>query len=380
MKRSLSLFAILILTCFISTFEAGAEGPGQNAQKDEAIIPLEGLDPVMLTQGKEVQGLEKLFVIRGRFQYLFANAENKSLFEKDPARYEIQLEGTCARMGPATGGNPDLFTVYKERIYVFGSPECKVKFEAAPENYLEHKQEATLKVAATPEARRKGLLLIEKAVESIGGASKLDGMISYQEKSTSVQKGPQGDLEIKSTKTVIFPDRTRLERVMRFGTIVDVLAPGNSFTVFPGGSRTMSAPQRAEQEKQIRRNQLAILRARKSAGFHATATGSGKAGETVVEQVAVDLDGLSMTVGIEGSSGRILSLSYHARGAMGAFGEIVKTFSDFRTIEGMTLPFKTTTTFNGEPVPELSPAVESLTINGKIDPAIFEKPKATGEQ
>jgi YHS domain-containing protein len=380
MKRSFSLFAMLILIGFISTFEAGAEGPREGEQKDEAIIPLEGLDPVMLTQGKEVQGLEKLSVMRGRFQYLFANAENKSLFEKDPARYEIQLEGTCARMGPSTEGNPDLFAVYKERIYVFGSADCRKKFEAAPENYLERKEEATLKAAATPEARRKAQLLIEKAVESIGGASKLDSLISYQEKSTSVQRGPQGDVEIKSTKTVIFPDRTRLERVMRFGTIVDVLAPGNSFTAFPGGVRTMPDPQRAEQEKQFKRNQLAILRARKSSGFHATATGPGKAGETTVEQVAVDLDGLSMTVGIEAASGRILSLSYHARGAGGAFGEIVKTFSDFRTIEGITLPFKTTTTFNGEPAPELSPAVESLMINGKVDPAIFEKPKATSEQ
>jgi YHS domain-containing protein len=276
MKKSFSVFTTLILIgaiSFISTFEAFAQS---STQKPEAVIPIEGLDPVMLVQGKEVQGLEKLFVIRGRFQYLFATPENKATFEKDPTRYEIQMEGACARMGPSTGGNPDLFTVYKERIYVFGSPDCKEKFEAAPQNYLEPEEGSSTKVAATPEAVKKGQLLIEKAVESIGGPSKLDSLISYQEKFITTQKGPQGDFEVKSTRTIVFPDKTRLERVLRFGVIVDVIAPTDSFTQFPGGSQTLSAPQRSYQEKQSRRTQLAILRARKSSGFHAVAMGSGK--------------------------------------------------------------------------------------------------------
>ena len=250
MKRSFSVFTALIViwsVIFISTFSAYAAGPARRAQKAEAVIPLEGLDPVMLVQGKEVQGLEKFSVMRGRFQYLFASAENQALFEKDPKRYEIQLEGTCARMGPSAGGNPDLFTVYKERIYIFGSGDCKKKFEAAPENYLEPKESTTPKVAASPEAIKKAQSLIEKAVEAMGGASKIDGLVSYQEKSSTVQKGAQGDFEIKTTMTIIFPDRARLERAMRFGTIVDVIAPGDSFTVFPGGLRNMPDPQRAEQ-------------------------------------------------------------------------------------------------------------------------------------
>src|ERR1700741_3624485 len=69
---------------------ANAQNP---AASRETLIPLEGLDPVMLSQGKEVQGDMKYTVTRGQFQYLFASAENKATFEKDPARYEIQLDG-----------------------------------------------------------------------------------------------------------------------------------------------------------------------------------------------------------------------------------------------------------------------------------------------
>ena len=124
------LVIIAVLACLTATASA-------QVSSSSAVIPLEGLDPVMLSQGKEVQGDMKYKVTRGRFQYIFANEENKATFEKDPSKYEIQLDGHCARMGAPTGGNPDLYLVHKERIYIFGSEECRTVFKAAPEKYLE---------------------------------------------------------------------------------------------------------------------------------------------------------------------------------------------------------------------------------------------------
>ena len=65
---------------------------------------LEGLDPVLLTQGKEAQGEMNITVTRGQFRYMFANAANKAAFEQDPTRYEVQLNGACARM-PSRGSS-----------------------------------------------------------------------------------------------------------------------------------------------------------------------------------------------------------------------------------------------------------------------------------
>src|ERR1700730_12383066 len=154
----------------------------QSAAQD--VMPvLEGLDPVILLQGKEVQGNLKITSTRGNFQYFFASEENKAAVEKDSARYEIQLNGACARMGPPVTGDPALYTVYQGRIYIFGSGECKKRFEAAPAHYLETEGEVKPK-AVTPDALKKGQALIEKAVAAMGGASLIDGLASYQEKST----------------------------------------------------------------------------------------------------------------------------------------------------------------------------------------------------
>src|SRR4030095_15054501 len=175
-RRAILITALVLFGCSAAITRAQNSSPSP-----EAIIPLEGLDPVMLTHGKEVQGDMKYKVTRGRFQYIFASAENKATFEKDPTRYEIQLDGSCARMGPPTTGNPDLYAVYNGRIYIFGSEECQTLFKAAPEKYLE--VPAPPKSPPTAEMVKRGRELIAKAVESLGGESKLDHLVSFQRES-----------------------------------------------------------------------------------------------------------------------------------------------------------------------------------------------------
>jgi YHS domain-containing protein len=351
------------------------------ARKAEAVIPLEGLDPVLLTQGTEKQGDEKFAVTRGRFRYLFAGAETKAAFEREPERYEIQLGGACARMGPSAQGNPDLFTVHKERIYIFGSPTCVKAFKAAPESFLEPDPAPVLRPVASDESLQRGRALIEKAVEAAGGAAKIDGLASYQEQSVTSRNTPQGVAEIKTALYIVYPDQMRRERAFPFGTIADVVTRGDGFTTMPRETDDMFVEQRAAFGQEFKRRVLAILRARRGEGFKAAAMGANKAGGGAIEQVALWFDGLSLGLGIDPQTGRVQSLSYRGRGPSGAFGDITQTFSDFRAVDGLTLPFKISATFNGEAEPTLSATIESIVINGPVPQALFERPKpATAQQ
>jgi YHS domain-containing protein len=348
------------------------------AQAPQAVDALEGLDPVLLARGKEAQGELKITVTRGPFRYMFANEANKAAFEKDPARYEIQLGGACARMGAPTRGIADLYAVHNSRIYIFGSEQCKRLFVAAPEKYLPPEKAAS---AATPEALKKGQALLEKAVTSMGGAAKLDGLISYHEKSVTTQtRGPRGEVEVKNDLLLAFPERARLEVVMPdFNDaapqmrITTVLADAPFVISRSGKVLPLDAPQRADQEQQLHRKPLALLRAR--ASLKAAYSGAGKVGETAVEHVAIELAGIPATLGIDPVTGRLLSLSYKRRGPQGTFGEFTQIFSDFRTVEGVTLPFRITATFDGQPWKDQSSVIEAITINGAVDPKLFEKPQ-----
>lgn len=374
--RAVILGAIVLLSASGMAF---TQSPAQ-----DSVPVLEGLDPVMLVQGKEAQGDLKITITRGKFQYLFANAENKATFEKDPARYEIQMDGACARMGSPVTGNPDLYTVFQGRIYIFGTGECKKRFEAAPGNYLETEGGAKPKAALTPGALNKGQSLIEKAVAAMGGAVRIDGLTSYQEKSTALQTRQQGDVEVKTNLTILFPDRIRSDQTMpdwnnpsAMRQMSIVIVPSQVFGIIAGDARPLPDSVRIDQEKEIKRRLLSILRSRK--GASPAAIGSAKVGETAVEQVAFEIDGVSLTLGIDPTTGRVLSLSFWRRGPQGNFGQFVQAFSDFRAVDGLTMPFKITAAFNGQPWKEQSPTIQEITVNGKIDPALFEKPKAKGQ-
>lgn len=129
------------------------------AQSVAVVVPLKGLDPVALAQGKEMKGSDELFVLRRGYKYLFATAGNKKLFEASPERYEIQGDGDCAVM-PGVKADPNIFWVHKERIYTFGSPMCVERFKASPESFISPGTTAT-----TPTKVRNVAIFLYQGVE-----------------------------------------------------------------------------------------------------------------------------------------------------------------------------------------------------------------------
>ena len=346
--RSFRSLIVVLVLLGCSTFIARAQ---------EAVIPLEGLDPVMLVQGKEVQGDMKYKVTRGKFQYLFANAENKATFEKEPSRYEIQIDGSCARMGAPTTGNPDLYFVHNGRIYIFGSEECQTLFKATPEKYLE--VPAAPKSPPTAEMMKRGQELIAKVVETLGGASKVDQLVSFQK--TDLRGNP-----VRNILTFAFPDSLRQETVRQNFTLVSVITPSDSFVMANNGTSPMPEAGRAAIYKELYHELIVLLRARTRSDFKAWATGNS--------DVAVELPGFTTTLGIDPATGRVVSQTYKGRGPGGVLGEIAINYSDYRSVEGLSLPFKTTATFDGQPLPPLTATIEAIKINGEIDPSSFKKP------
>lgn len=356
-RRANHFCSLLLIILVLSSSAASAQ-----TSSSETVIPLEGLDPVMLTQGKEVQGDMKYKVTRGQFQYLFASAENKATFEKDPSRYEIQLNGHCARMGAPTGGNADLYYVHKGRIYIFGSEECQTLFKGAPEKYLE--VPPAPKSPPTDEMIKRGRELVAKAVGVMGAGSKLDHLQTLQR---TELRGNQ----VKNILVVAFPDSLRQEVVRPNFTLTSVLTPAESFILFNNAARPMPEANRMAVFKELYHDPIFLFRARKQPEFKASLVSTA---DKTLERVEIELPELTTTLGIDPETGRVLNQSYRGRGPGGVVGQIVIDYSDFRTVEGLLLPFKTTATFDGQPFPALSATIEAITINGKIDPSNFKKP------
>ncbi|MGE0128365.1 MAG: hypothetical protein AB7U82_09820 [Blastocatellales bacterium] len=345
--------------------------PAICAQTPKVVTVLKGFDPVELIDSREVKGSESLSVTRGKYRYLFATDANKKRFEKSPAEYQIQMGGGCGRMGSLSGeGNPDRYYVLNRRIYIFASEQCRNSFKAAPENHLEAPDPAPTGSVAD---KKRAQELLKLALDGTGGTARVDAIKTYQ---ANIKLGyKQGDktTEYKQTETIAFPNLYRNETDWGSATEVNVLSPAAAVTIYKNETWVREEPVRAALEREFHHHPLAILKARRNRGFVAFAAGKSAVGETEVELVKVSVKGATTTLGIDAKTGRILQISY--RGRKSAFGEIVKSFSDFREVNGLILPFRIAESFNGKPITSPVVTYESVTINGKLDESLFRKPQ-----
>lgn len=95
----------------------------------DAKLMLRGNDPVAyFTQGRPVKGNPDIKAEHDGVTYRFASAEHRADFLQNPARYEPAYAGFCASGAPyALKANigADVFTIYRGRLYLFGSERSK---------------------------------------------------------------------------------------------------------------------------------------------------------------------------------------------------------------------------------------------------------------
>lgn len=125
-----TLAAVLALTTLVFVGVAPASDT-----ETEPVLALSGLDPVALVHGEEVEGQDGLTHAHGAWLYRFASEKNLKAFQEEPNRFGIQRDDCI--VVPGAEAQPDIFTVYEGKIYIFATEECVQEFEAAPKLFLE---------------------------------------------------------------------------------------------------------------------------------------------------------------------------------------------------------------------------------------------------
>ena len=120
----------VVLAAVLAVILAGC-GSVHNTVKDGAddAVMLRGNDAVAyFTDGKPVKGDAAIKSVYDGDTYRFANEANKRTFDQDPKRYAPAYAGFCSSGAPyALKANigAEIFTVYKGRLYLFGSERVK---------------------------------------------------------------------------------------------------------------------------------------------------------------------------------------------------------------------------------------------------------------
>ena len=89
---------------------------------NKAGLGIKGYDPVSYHLGKPQKGKNSLTFQHKVVLYLFATKENRSLFEKNPSRYEPAYGGWCAWAmleGDKVDFNPKRYKIINGKTYLF---------------------------------------------------------------------------------------------------------------------------------------------------------------------------------------------------------------------------------------------------------------------
>jgi YHS domain-containing protein len=314
------------------------------------------VDAVDLARGVDSVGDASHRAEHAGFIYLFASEENQRAFLRDPEHYEIQLGGACARMGPLSGmGTTANWATHEGKLYIFASESCRETFLANADRLLEHDDPMLDRELLTPEAMAKGREWIDRAIESIGGAERLDALRSLRTRRTErpVHNGVEY-LHVTSRYERFPDDFAEVDAWDEDWWSHAVSGENAFFSGSDGRIRDMHPQQRRAVERDRARSLHAALRARTRGDFFACELPpeAGDDAQAVV-RVATWFDGTRVDLVLDRASGRPVGMAYAGRGPSLMIGRVERRFTGFAEAGGLTLPNAWSTTFDGAPAESL---------------------------
>jgi zinc protease len=215
----------------------------------------------------------------------------------------------------------------------------------------------------------EGKALVAKVATAMGGLPKLQSVKTLH---ANIAESESGSPPTPVDVTLAFPDSMHVEVQTPQGLLTIVASPNVGYMNMAGmGTRGMPPAQKTEMLSQLHHDLVYIAGHAEDPAFTFTAAGKEKIGD--VDAPVLDIGGAVPWVRwyVDPKTGYILREKYKGVGQSGPFdGET--NFSDWRSADGLTLPYVHKNKQNGEDTSLVE--YKKIEINPAADPKLFEKP------
>jgi zinc protease len=219
----------------------------------------------------------------------------------------------------------------------------------------------------------EGKALLAKVIEGLGSAEKIQSVKAVRQKVMILANTPQGEMPIDAEQIWVLPDRLWQKMTTPMGEMTMVLSPTDAFITMPMGTRDMPATRKEDGIDEMRRAPLNVARHVDDPKFVFSGGGTEKIGDVETRILDVNADGAQVRWFVDPGTGRILRATSQTTGPQGP-GEQVVDYSDWKSVEGITLPFKQVRTLGGQR--QSSVEIKEIEFNPAVDMKVFEKPAA----
>jgi predicted Zn-dependent peptidase len=232
----------------------------------------------------------------------------------------------------------------------------------------------TASSVSDPAATAKGLELLKKAAQAVGGDQKLAEIKAIQTKGSLTVVTPGGEFAMEATGTFVFPDKIKEAIVTPMGEMISVIEADKGWAK-QGASIVPATPEQiAEARKDFFRNTILALKSAEAptykVGFLSNEELAGKP-VNVIQITSMD-DAFSYKMALDTETGLPAGKYYFGQTMMGP-ANMVEIYSDYREVAGIKMPFHILYESDGKKTMEMT--VREITINPELPADFFEQPK-----
>lgn len=224
----------------------------------------------------------------------------------------------------------------------------------------------------TPETIAKGKDILKKALAAMGGAAVLGIKDVTEVSKMSISTG-QGDMQADVTTTMVAPNKLMQQMKLPFGEVSFVYDGSQGWMKTAQGVQDLPGSQREDLIKEMAGNMFSVLQNFEkpdyAVQFFKEEKAEGKTSNVVIVKHAPS--NTTMRFFIDAQTNLIVKKIARGRTRQGP-ADVEEQFSDYRDVNGVKMPFKTTNFADGKK--QIETVVSSATINSGIKPEVFKKP------
>lgn len=251
---------------------------------------------------------------------------------------------------------------FRSKLEAFGPTQVvkgdAVDFVAAE---LEKKQAA---VQATPEGAAKAKALLEAAIQATGGKEKLLAVKDQVSKGKLKLTLPQGAMDADTEETLLYPDRYKMVMSLPMGVVTQAVDAGGAWMAQGSAAEDLPPNLATELAKSVQTGGggLGLLQL--------YALGKAQAQLISADTVLWKAGDFEARLGFDATTHLLVKAVYQSVGMMGpAEMEVVQ--SDFRSVDGLLLPYREELAQNGQKMGERT--VSERKLNSGVSAAVFQK-------
>jgi hypothetical protein len=293
-----------------------------------------------------------------------------------PDQLTIVLVGDAnAFVRQLPGSGFDKFEVIRSSDLDFSSADLRRKPAAAggllqPASYTASSTtEPTMPKRQIASADGRAKILLDQAVKAKGGLAKLQGIKTVKVEGTLTYASAGKPIPFAFANYIEYPDRFRVDAETPAGRVTQVSANGKYWIADAAGTSqeldaAKSAPIRAAIERDIVRLLIGAAK-----GTLSVSTVDTPSEDPLVGALEISGGGMTpVTLLINRDNGLIEMARYDA----GAEGRATETYSDYRNVNGIQVPFHTVVR-RGALTP-IERDVKTIRFNVALDAALFARP------